>query len=56
MDTRREIQQVMWELTAEMECARLQDDDDQARWLEGIGWRLVGVLDRNLSGGSDRGM
>jgi len=45
MDTRRELQQAMWEVIAEMERARLQGDDDQARRLDGIGWRLVGVIE-----------
>ena len=44
MDTRRELQQALWEVIAEMERARLQGDDDQARRLEGIGWRLVGEI------------
>jgi hypothetical protein len=46
MDTRRELQQAMWEVIAEMERARFQGEDDQAR-------RLVGVLDGSLSGVSD---
>ena len=45
MDTRHELQQTLWEVIAEMEHARLQGDDDQARRFEGIGWQLVGVLD-----------
>ena len=53
MDTRHELQQALWEVIAEMERARLQSDDDQSRRLEGIGWRLVGVLDGSLSGGPD---
>ena len=56
MDTRHELQQALWEVIAEMERARLQGDDDQEQRLERIGWRLVGVLDRNPSGGSDRDM
>jgi hypothetical protein len=42
MDTRRELQQVMWEVITEMERARVQGDDDQAQRLERIAWRLVG--------------
>ena len=53
MDTRRELQQALWEVIAEMERARLQGDDDQALRLERIAWRLVGVIDGCLSGGSD---
>ena len=45
IDTRRELQQSLWELLAEMERARLQGDDDQAWRLEWIALRLVGVQD-----------
>jgi hypothetical protein len=45
MDTRHELQQAMWEVIAEMERARLQGADDQARRLEQIAWRLVGVIE-----------
>jgi hypothetical protein len=41
MDTRHELQQVMWEVIAEMERARLQGDADQAQVLERIAWRLI---------------
>ena len=41
----------MWEVIAEMERARLQGDDGQARRLEGIVWRLVGVIERDQHGG-----
>jgi len=34
MGTRRELQQVMWEVVAEMERTRLQGDDGQVQWLE----------------------
>jgi len=36
MDTRHELQQAMWEMIAEMERARLKDDNDQTRRLERI--------------------
>jgi hypothetical protein len=36
MDTRHELQQVLWEVIAEMERARIQGDGDQARRLERI--------------------
>ena len=52
MDTRHELQQALWEVIAEMERARLQGDDDQARRLEGIGWQLVGILGMGQSGKS----
>ena len=45
MDTRHELQQAMWEIIAEMERALLQGDDDQARRLERIAWRLIGVIE-----------
>ena len=38
-------QQALWEVIAEMECARLQGDDDQTQRLKRIAWRLVRVLD-----------
>jgi hypothetical protein len=34
MDTRRELQQVMWEVIAAMERAKFQSDDGQVQWLE----------------------
>ena len=52
MDTRRELQQAMWEVIAEMERACLQGDDDQAQLLERIAWRMVGVFE-GMSGRSD---
>ena len=45
MDTRSELQQVMWEVNAEMERVRLQGDDGQALRLERIAWRLIGVIE-----------
>jgi hypothetical protein len=45
MDTRHELQKVMRQVIAEMECARLQGDDDQTQRLKRIAWRLVRVLD-----------
>ena len=48
MDTRHELQQMMWEVIAEMERASLHGDDDQAQRLERIAWWLVGVLDSEL--------
>ena len=36
-----------------MERARLKGDDDQAQGLDRTAWRLVGVLDRRLSGGPE---
>jgi hypothetical protein len=49
MDRRHELQQTLWEVIAEMDCDRLQGDDDQARRLEGIARRLVRVLDMTSS-------
>jgi len=44
MDTRREIQQAMWEVIADMDRARIKRDADQAQLLERIAWRLIGVI------------
>ena len=52
MDTRHELQQVLWEVIAVMELALLQGDDDQAQLLERIVWRLVGVIE-GMPGRSD---
>jgi len=52
MDTRREIHQALWEVIGAMERARLQGDDDQARRLERIAWRMVGVIE-GMPGRSD---
>ena len=46
MDTRHELQQALWEVIGAMECDRLQGDDDQARRLERIAWRLIEWLER----------
>jgi hypothetical protein len=53
MDMRTEPLQVLWEAIAEIERARLRVDADQAQRLERIARRLIGVLDRHLSGKSD---
>ena len=45
MDMRAELLQVMWEVISEMEHARFQGDDDQAQRLEGIAWRLIGMIE-----------
>jgi hypothetical protein len=42
----------MWEVIAEMERARLQGDADQAKRLERIAWRLIGVIE-GMPGRSD---
>jgi hypothetical protein len=52
MDTRRKLQQAMWEGFAEMERARLQGDDNQALRLERIAWRLIWVIE-GMPGRSD---
>jgi hypothetical protein len=52
MDTRHDLQQVLWEVIAEMERARLKGDDDQTWRLERIAWRLIGVIE-GMPGRSD---
>ena len=54
IDTRRQIQQTMQEVIAEMERAKLRGYDDQAHLLEGIAWRLIGILAGRLPDKSDR--
>jgi hypothetical protein len=52
MDTRRKLQQAMWEGFAEMERAGLQGDDNQVLRLERIAWRLIRVIE-GMPGRSD---
>ena len=52
MGMRNELLQILWEVIVEMEQARVQCDDDQAQRLEGIAWRLVGVIE-GIPGRSD---
>lgn len=51
MDTRRELQQAMWEVIAEMEHARLQDDDDQGRRLERVLYATLAAIAERQSRG-----